>query len=281
MKKILLTTATLALLFAACDKSKDNPNNPDTSTVVVTGVTLNKSADTLAVGDTLRLIAIVEPDNATNKAIHWSIDKPLVAVIADDGTVIAWTAGTANITVTTTDGNKTATCVITIIGFSFKTDTTWTIPNGGTWSDVVMSTRCRKTSFNGNTADCRQNEGNYGDLFSWYAVDAWKNELCPAPWRVPTKDDFVNLDKALDGTGKNEQYNTTLRDKYLNSWGGAYGGYCDSDGTLYSQGSIARYWSQSEYSSGRAYSLRFDTSGYVDPQDYNNKYHGFTLRCVR
>lgn len=82
--------------------------------VEVTGVTLNKSSITLFVGKTETLIATVAPNDATNKAVTWSSDKESVATVNANGVVTAKAEGTATITVTTEDGNKTATCEVTV-----------------------------------------------------------------------------------------------------------------------------------------------------------------------
>jgi len=88
--------------------------NVDVCPVVsVTGVTLNKSTTTLAVGGTEQLSHTVQPAAAANKAVSWSSSNPSVAVVSD-GLIIALSAGTATITVTTKDGNKTAQCVVTV-----------------------------------------------------------------------------------------------------------------------------------------------------------------------
>ena len=79
----------------------------------VTGVTLDKSSAELVVEETLMLTATIIPDNATNKNIIWSTSNFAVATV-QNGKVTAVSPGTAVITVTTEDGNKTATCSITV-----------------------------------------------------------------------------------------------------------------------------------------------------------------------
>ena len=107
---------------------------------------------------------------------------------------------------------------------SFATDSTWTISGNDIfqiWSDAVQTDYCsNKTSFRGGLnvkenneyidnewvhfyVDCRSNPGQKGDLFSWLAVYELRRELCPYPWRVPTVQDFIDLDIALGGTGRN------------------------------------------------------------------------------
>jgi uncharacterized protein YjdB len=80
----------------------------------VSGVTLNRSTASLFVGGTETLYAIVSPSNAANKNVTWSSDKTAVATVSASGVVTAVAVGTATITATTADGNKTASCVITV-----------------------------------------------------------------------------------------------------------------------------------------------------------------------
>jgi len=174
MKNILYSAMILSLAFAtSCKDDKDK-------TVAVTGVTLNHSAATLSLLDELTLTPTVLPANAANPSVSWASSDNTIATVSN-GTVTPVAHGSATITVTTKDGNKTAACAVTVnlIGqVSFKTSTIWTIPAAHgvakqEWSDVVMASGAKKNSFNGNLADCRQNPG-YGDLFSWVAVDTYK-----------------------------------------------------------------------------------------------------------
>ena len=82
--------------------------------VPVTGVKLNKTSQTLAVGKTAALKATVSPSYATNKKVTWSSSNTAVATVNANGTVTAKKAGTATITVTTADQKKKATCKITV-----------------------------------------------------------------------------------------------------------------------------------------------------------------------
>ena len=91
-----------------------NTETPTGAVTGVTGVTLNKSELTLEEAKSEKLTATVTPENATNKKVVWNSDKPEVATVGLDGTVTAKKAGTANITVITEDGAKTASCTVRV-----------------------------------------------------------------------------------------------------------------------------------------------------------------------
>ena len=93
------------------------------SVVSVTGVTLDKSTDTIAVGSTTSLTETVSPSNATDKTVSWSTSDSSVATVSN-GVVTGVSAGTAIITVTTIDGGYTDTCEVAVISGGGQTWTT-------------------------------------------------------------------------------------------------------------------------------------------------------------
>lgn len=86
----------------------------NTAKVAVSGVSLNATTATLAVGATKQLTATIKPANATNKAVTWSSSNSSVATVSSTGLVKAVKDGSATITAKTTDGSKTATCKVTV-----------------------------------------------------------------------------------------------------------------------------------------------------------------------
>ena len=84
------------------------------SSVAVTGVSLSPATLSIAKGSTSQLTATVSPSNASNPAVTYSSSNTAVATVSSTGLVTALAAGTANITVTTADGAKTATCAVTV-----------------------------------------------------------------------------------------------------------------------------------------------------------------------
>ena len=79
----------------------------------VTGVSLDNKSIAITEGDEITLIATINPQNATNKNVTWSSSNTEVAVV-DNGKVTALKPGQADITVTTEDGGKTATCEVKV-----------------------------------------------------------------------------------------------------------------------------------------------------------------------
>lgn len=78
------------------------------TSIAVSGVTLNLSNGELYEGDTVDLVATVQPSNASNKSVTWESSKPEIATV-NSGHVVAIKAGDCTITAKTVDGNKTAT----------------------------------------------------------------------------------------------------------------------------------------------------------------------------
>ena len=94
-------------------KKKDVPAFK-TKPILVTGVTINKEALDLTVGDQQKITATVAPGTATDKSVEYSSSDKAVATVDGEGNITAVAKGGADITVTTTDGNKTAKCTVTI-----------------------------------------------------------------------------------------------------------------------------------------------------------------------
>ena len=109
-----MMAVTVIFVFGCKPEEPDTPDTPaPPTTVVVTGVSLNKTSLTITEGENETLSATVAPSNATNTAVSWSSSNTGVATV-NNGQVTAVKAGTATITVTTSDGGKTASCSVTV-----------------------------------------------------------------------------------------------------------------------------------------------------------------------
>ena len=282
--------------------------------VPVTSITL-PATSSVNIGGTITLTATVLPANASNQNVTWSSNSTSVATVNNSGVVTGVSEGTAAITATTQDGGFTATSTVTVSSplpmtgcnqnppgwgeslgtVRFYTSQEWTITNGTItqiWSDAVTATNCQKTTFAGGAtdnfnADCRSNPNFPGDLFSWCAVMRFADILCPPDqgWRVPSTQDFRNLDIAMGGTGNvrwGAQFVQFVQNNYITRWGGAFGGFCDSGGSLTVQNTWGNYWSLSDLNVTQADRLTFSSGGEIHPQGSGgNKANGFALRCVR
>lgn len=139
-----------------------NDSMPEKPSVPVTGIELSTQKINLnRVGDAYQIEADVTPINATNKAVTWVSSNPNVATVSDNGLVTAISEGSATITVTTEDGQKVATCIVTVhIESSFSgtdgggsggsaTPTSYTITTGETDGGTI--TISHKTASKGKT----------------------------------------------------------------------------------------------------------------------------------
>lgn len=82
--------------------------------VEVESVRLDATEITLEAGSTRQLRAIITPNDAENQEVTWSSSDTSVVTVDRNGVVTAVKAGTATITVKTSDGSYTATCTVTV-----------------------------------------------------------------------------------------------------------------------------------------------------------------------
>ncbi len=103
LSAVLGVVLALALVaFAACD------NEPET--VAATGISLDKTTASVAVGGTVTITATVTPEDSTD-AVTWTSDDEDVATVKG-GVVTGVAAGEA--TITAKAGDKTASCEVTV-----------------------------------------------------------------------------------------------------------------------------------------------------------------------
>jgi len=80
----------------------------------VTGVELDRSEINLSIGETADLVANIVPENASNKNVTWKSSNDAIATVSSSGRVTAVAQGNATITVTTVDGQRTASAQVTV-----------------------------------------------------------------------------------------------------------------------------------------------------------------------
>lgn len=129
--KTKLTISETTVIKAVSYKKDWEMGNVITFTYViepavdVTGVSLDKTELTLAVGETEMLIATVSPENATDATVLWSSSNEEIATVSDTGVVTALKAGTVSITASA--GGQSATCEVTVISADESADDSETV----------------------------------------------------------------------------------------------------------------------------------------------------------
>src|ERR1035437_10248740 len=83
-----------------------------TDTIPATGVTINQTINSLAIGATASLTSTVSPSNATHKTIIWTSDNPSAAIVSSTGLVTGLGGGRAIISAMA--GVKRATLQIVV-----------------------------------------------------------------------------------------------------------------------------------------------------------------------
>lgn len=131
------------------NSEKGSSDNDSSQTVAVKSVSLDRTSLQVFDDDTeAMLIATVYPEDATNKDVTWTSRNNNIATVDEDGKITPVNKGTTTITAKTADGNKTATCTVTV-------KEAITIPNhvmhglfndSSTWTDKQMVNNSYSTS---------------------------------------------------------------------------------------------------------------------------------------
>ena len=107
-------TFVAALLSAMTLLSAIGCGEKEPAEISVSGVSVSKTSITIKEGASESLTATVTPADASNKMVNWSSSNSSVATVDNSGRVTGVKAGSATVTVTTSDGGKTATCSVTV-----------------------------------------------------------------------------------------------------------------------------------------------------------------------
>lgn len=99
--------------------------------IAVETVSLPKTA-TVELGKSITLSPTFNPTNATNKIVTWSSSDETVATVDNAGKITPKKMGSTIITVTSQDGNKKATCTVTVAESTGNNQGTNGSTNGGT-----------------------------------------------------------------------------------------------------------------------------------------------------
>lgn len=113
--KITAISGGMARIYVTSNFDKTLEDFCDVTVIQpVTGILLNESNLEMTEDGSVRLIATVIPENATNKKVLWSSSDVSVAMVSGDGTVHGIKAGQATIMATTEDGGFSALCKVVV-----------------------------------------------------------------------------------------------------------------------------------------------------------------------
>ena len=180
---------------------------------------------------------------------------------------------------------------------------TWTVISDDetikqVWSDYIMYDGDKKVEKGtianfvfGTDPDYCDNPGYDGYLYNWYYVVANETDLCPSPWRVPTGQDFIDLNLALGGPGV-DSYKTDpahagaaeLIVKYVNLVGFKTTGRVNASGRNNQGTHCYIYSSEDMNKDGKGKHMFIDVRGEYYPEGSAGsaqKTTGMAVRCVR
>lgn len=112
MKKslfILLAIFVALLATPSCKKEKGAEGPP---AIKVSSVSVDKTTIGMMIGEVVKLVATVTPDDATNKNVSYESDDNNIATVTQDGEISAVGEGTTIVWVTTEDGQFKAGCKV-------------------------------------------------------------------------------------------------------------------------------------------------------------------------
>ncbi len=137
--------------------------------IQVINVTLNTDLVRLKVGETAQLTASVNPTNAPNQAINWTSSNTSILTVSATGLVTAKAVGTASVTASSVDGNKTAVCDFYVKAQPSNSTATIT-PNYSGDFGVGISYKSDSFTTNGITLTAGQFGSVYGGNTNQYIL---------------------------------------------------------------------------------------------------------------
>lgn len=112
-KVVAKGVGTATITVTTNDGSKKSTCVVNVSAVKVSSIKISKETLSLYEGDSSTLSITFNPSNTTNKEVTWVSSNTNVATVSN-GKVVAKSVGTATITATSKDGNKSVNCVVTV-----------------------------------------------------------------------------------------------------------------------------------------------------------------------
>ncbi|MCL2065683.1 MAG: Ig-like domain-containing protein [Candidatus Cloacimonetes bacterium] len=129
-KSLCVMYLLLIVILTVFLNCKDS--NPVTPHIPVEKIVLSDTQISLDVGETRKLTATIEPENATNRELIWSSEDEEIATISDDGVITALAYGQVSIFVSVVGSGLSAECIVTV-----AKPVEFTVTNLEEWRDAV------------------------------------------------------------------------------------------------------------------------------------------------
>lgn len=127
--------------------------------IAVESVSISPTGLTLKEGEQALLSLTIIPSNASVKSVIWKSSSPSIATVSTSGLIDAVSAGIAQITATTEDGNKTATCIVNVTPIS----------STGIYEYVEMGDGLKWATCNVGA----NYPWDYGDYYAWGEIETY------------------------------------------------------------------------------------------------------------
>lgn len=155
-------------------------------------LTVSASSINGEIGDIVEVTATISPNYATNQELLWTSDNEAVA-LATQGHILCLTAGTAHITVSTTDGSGLSQAIeVTVLGNNEHAYVDLGLPSGTLWATHNLGAR---------TPEDWGNEYQWGQIirFIEYEYDpecsTWGNQYIINQYSIGSDKPFYLLKK--------------------------------------------------------------------------------------
>lgn len=188
--------------------------------VPVDSVSLDKKEMQLSVGETGSLYAVVLPEDATIKNLLWNSSDESVAVVDSGGNVKAQSAGTAVITVTSEEGKKTDSCIVTVpvpvTGIELEYDNITVdvntefelkaivYPEDAANKSVIWSSSDESVVSINNNGVLHANGGGFAEIIV-RTEDGSYTATCQVSVTVPVNEIYIDKDSVRIEEGQNHQ----------------------------------------------------------------------------
>ena len=126
---------------------------------------------------------------------------------------------------------------------------------------------------------------DYGFLYNWIAVDDIR-QLCPAGWRVPSDEQFTELVEFLGSETAGIQLKSTsgwylANGSNSSGFNGFPNGVRESNGSIYSVGERALFWTSTNQGPNGAWMRSLSNSDIHVTRDWRNSVNGMSVRCIK